>query len=177
MSQSTAEPSSGVTNNEQHGAWDEKALSRRRFMNITFWAATGISVAAIGLPATQYLAGRAAAEDGGNWVEVGVLTAFDPEIVNRVTYTVRAKDAWRDVERVGVLYAYSEDAGQSYVVLDGTCSHLGCIVHWKSEENHFACPCHAGHFTRQGEVMAGPPPRALSQVPAKIEDGVLWVQV
>lgn len=177
MTQSAIDASSGVTGDTQHNDWDEKVLSRRRFMNITFWAATGVSVAAVGLPATQYLAGRAAAEDGGKWVEVGALTAFDPETVNRVTYTVRAKDAWRDVERVGVLYVYSEDAGQSYVVLDGTCSHLGCIVHWKAEENHFACPCHAGHFTRQGEVISGPPPRALSQAPAKIENGVLWVQV
>lgn len=177
MSQTATDPSNHVTSDDQHDAWDEKVLSRRRFMNITFWAATGISVAAIGLPATQYLAGHAVAKDGGKWVELGALIALKPDAVNRVTYTVRAKDAWRDIERVGVLYAYSEDGGQSYVVLDGTCSHLGCIVHWKAEEELFACPCHAGHFTRHGEVIAGPAPRALTQLPAKVENGVLWVQV
>lgn len=177
MSQTATDPSTHGANDEQHDAWDEQVLSRRRFMHITFWAATSVSVAAIGLPATQYLAGHAAAKDGGKWVELGALTAFKPDAVNRVTYTVRAKDAWRTIERVGVLYAYSEDGGQSYVILDGTCSHLGCVVHWKADENHFACPCHAGHFTRRGEVISGPAPHALTQMPAKIENGILWVQV
>lgn len=156
---------------------DENALNRRQFLNVTFWAATGVSAAAIGLPAVQYLNGHTVSASGGKWVEVGKLSALDSQGVNRVTYRMRAKDAWRDIEREGVLYAYSEDAGLSYVVLDATCTHLGCVVRWKPEDDHFACPCHAGHFTRQGAVIDGPAPHALAQLPSRIEDGALWVQI
>lgn len=177
MSQLQSDQSRSEGDDEHRGAWDEQMMGRRRFLNVTFWTATGVSIAAVGLPASQFLVGHAMAKEGGKWVQLGAMSSFDPQAVTRVTYTVRAKDAWREAERVGVLYAYSEDEGQSYIVLDGTCSHLGCIVHWKAEDNHFACPCHAGHFTRQGAVIEGPAPRSLSQVPVKIEDDVLWVQV
>lgn len=155
----------------------ENAPNRRQFLTTTFWAATGVSAAAIGLPAVQYLHGRPAATSAGKWVEVSELSALDAQQVNRITYRLRVKDAWRDTEREGVLYAYSEDAGASYVVLDATCSHLGCVVRWKPETNHFACPCHAGHFTREGAVIEGPAPRSLTQLSSRIENGALWVQI
>lgn len=156
MSQTATDLSTHGASNEQHDAWDEQVLSRRRFMHITFWAATSISVAAIGLPATQYLAGHAVAKDGGKWVELGALTAFKPDAVNRVTYTVRAKDAWRTIERVGVLYAYSEDGGQSYVVLDGTlASGLRCALESRGEPFCLSLSCRSLYPSRRGDLQPG----------------------
>ncbi len=162
--------------NEAEGE-SKNVLNRRQFLNITFGAVTGVSAVAIGLPAVHYLNGHTVSASTGKWVEAAQLSALDPQQVNRVTYRIRAKDAWRDIEREGVLYAYSEDSGASYVVLDATCSHLGCVVRWKPAENHFACPCHAGHFTREGAVIDGPAPHALVQLPSRIENDALWVQI
>lgn len=162
--------------NEAEGE-SKNVLNRRQFLNVTFGAVTGVSAIAIGLPAVRYLNGHTVSASAGKWVEAAQLSALDPQQVNRVTYRIRAKDAWRDIEREGVLYAYSEDSGASYVVLDATCSHLGCVVRWKPAENHFACPCHAGHFTREGAVIDGPAPHALAQLPSRIENGALWVQI
>ncbi len=39
------------------------------------------------------------------------------------------------------------------------CTHLGCLV--KLTEDGFDCPCHGSKFDDQGEVVAGPAPRAL----------------
>ncbi|MFN3333502.1 MAG: ubiquinol-cytochrome c reductase iron-sulfur subunit, partial [Caldilinea sp.] len=155
--------------NEAEGE-SKNVLNRRQFLNITFGAVTGVSAVAIGLPAVHYLNGHTVSASAGKWVEAAQLSALDSQQVNRVTYRIRAKDAWRDIEREGVLYAYSEDSGASYVVLDATCSHLGCVVRWKPAENHFACPCHAGHFTREGAVIDGPAPHALVQLPSRIEN-------
>ncbi|MEH2256308.1 Rieske 2Fe-2S domain-containing protein [Nostoc sp.] len=34
------------------------------------------------------------------------------------------------------------------------CTHLGCIVKWDFEKNHFICPCHGSQYDSQGRVVA-----------------------
>ncbi len=52
--------------------------------------------------------------------------------------------------------------------LSTVCTHLGCKVYWQSDKNQFYCPCHAGVFSPQGEVLAGPPPKSLQTYPVEI---------
>ena len=56
--------------------------------------------------------------------------------------------------RVRIVSTPDGVAAQSLV-----CTHLGCIV--KETESGFDCPCHGSHFGPNGEVIAGPAPRAL----------------
>jgi cytochrome b6-f complex iron-sulfur subunit len=51
----------------------------------------------------------------------------------------------------------SNDRGLAALSL--ICTHLGCIVSRTKEG--FACPCHGSAFGAEGEVVAGPAPRAL----------------
>jgi len=44
-----------------------------------------------------------------------------------------------------------------YMAYSSLCPHLGCKVLWKSDEQQFICPCHAGAFNASGEAIAGPP--------------------
>lgn len=41
------------------------------------------------------------------------------------------------------------------------CTHLGCTVNWKREQNRFVCPCHGSQYDSQGRVIHGPARRAL----------------
>jgi succinate dehydrogenase / fumarate reductase iron-sulfur subunit len=41
----------------------------------------------------------------------------------------------------------------------------------------FRCPCHGGNFDRQGNVLAGPPPRPLDRYAFKVDSGHLLVEV
>ncbi len=50
------------------------------------------------------------------------------------------------------------------------CTHLGCIVQWKKDEGIFLCPCHAGKFDTNGNVISGPPPKPLPQYRLKVEE-------
>lgn len=45
--------------------------------------------------------------------------------------------------------------------LVATCTHLGCTPNWIKANNRFQCPCHGGVFTKEGDVVAGPPPNPL----------------
>ena len=58
------------------------------------------------------------------------------------------------------------------------CTHLGCIVKWQPTEHHaIYCECHGGMFTRQGEVVGGPPPRPLPRYPVEVREGQVFVKM
>ncbi|XGV97297.1 MAG: Rieske 2Fe-2S domain-containing protein [Leptolyngbya sp. BL-A-14] len=42
-----------------------------------------------------------------------------------------------------------------------TCTHLGCTVAWKADQNRFVCPCHGSQYDNQGRVVHGPARRDL----------------
>lgn len=55
-----------------------------------------------------------------------------------------------------------------YSALSAVCTHLGCIVKWVDDKQIFLCPCHGGQFTQKGEVLGGPPPKPLQNIPVNI---------
>ncbi len=154
------------------GSWDQEALSRRKLLEAGFWVLAGAGGVATAGVATRFLVGDSLEPKEQKWVEVGPVADLEPGKVHRITYAVKSKDAWRNVNREGVIYALTED-GTSFTIFDATCTHLACSVHWEEDKNHFACPCHAGIFSREGEVLDGPPPRPLVKLETKLEDGIL----
>lgn len=55
------------------------------------------------------------------------------------------------------------------------CTHLGCTVPWREDEDRFNCPCHSGIYNKKGEVLAGPPPRPLDLFQVNIVAGEIIV--
>ena len=48
------------------------------------------------------------------------------------------------------------------------CSHFGCVVKWKEDEQIYQCPCHEGRYDADGNVLSGPPPLPLAKVPVAL---------
>lgn len=155
---------------------DENTISRKRFMQISFWGLASFAMASIGGVGARFLAGNALKPRIKNEVEVGLVSELTKGMMHKVNYSFRARDAWREVQQTGTIFAYTSD-GINFQVLDGRCTHLGCIVKWKQSENRFACPCHQGFFTREGEVISGPPPKPLRMLDAQINNGLLYVKI
>lgn len=65
--------------------------------------------------------------------------------------------------------------GGGLVALSAVCTHLGCIVQWEKDKQDFLCPCHAGHYSADGIVTAGPPPKPLARLPFSVANGVITV--
>ena len=53
------------------------------------------------------------------------------------------------------------------------CTHQGCIVAYDAEERTLECPCHGSVFDAESgaEVLSGPAPRPLPEIPVRVEDG------
>ena len=67
-----------------------------------------------------------------------------------------------------------------FLALSSVCPHLGCRVHWESQNDRFFCPCHNGAFDREGNPVSGPPQAAkqsLVRFPLKVENGLLFLEV
>jgi cytochrome b6-f complex iron-sulfur subunit len=70
------------------------------------------------------------------------------------------------------------DAGGELRAFSAVCTHLGCIVQWQPTDHHaLYCACHGGMFTREGEVVGGPPPRPLPRYPVEVRDGQVFVKM
>jgi cytochrome b6-f complex iron-sulfur subunit len=75
------------------------------------------------------------------------------------------------------LRAYVARSGGELFALSPVCTHLGCLVRWNPFDNRFDCPCHGGKYDIRGNVIEGPPPRPLTRLPYRIENGIFYIGV
>jgi len=83
-----------------------------------------------------------------------------------VVLTARDEDGWYETKKQSVIFLDRDGSG--YRALSATCAHLGCRVHWDQAASQFKCPCHGGVYDRQGNVVAGPPPRGLERLSVRV---------
>ncbi|MBF0606688.1 MAG: ubiquinol-cytochrome c reductase iron-sulfur subunit [Candidatus Magnetobacterium sp. LHC-1] len=59
--------------------------------------------------------------------------------------------------------------------LSPVCTHLGCLVTFSRHKNAFICPCHGGRYDVEGNVIGGPPLRALTRLPMRVDHGKVYI--
>jgi len=50
-----------------------------------------------------------------------------------------------------------------FIALSRVCGHLGCLVGYDKFQSKLVCPCHAGAFNLDGQVISGPPSNPLNR--------------
>lgn len=153
-------------------------LDRREALKtLGFWAVTGAAATIVGIPGIRFAVGKSQEPGVEQWIEVGAPDEYESsqEFV-AVRYSLLAKDAWREVKREGLIWVKPTGDG-GFLALSATCTHLGCLVRWRTDEGQFVCPCHNGRFDAEGNVVSGPPPAPLHRIETKIENGQLMVKV
>jgi len=58
---------------------------------------------------------------------------------------------------------------KGYLAFSKVCTHLGCLVKFDKERQEFICPCHAGTFNLEGDVVSGPPPAPLRKCTGRMK--------
>jgi Rieske Fe-S protein len=56
---------------------------------------------------------------------------------------------------IGILAIYKDKDLNTYI-LDGKCTHKGCVLHWNNAERIWECPCHGSIFDYKGNVIRTP---------------------
>ncbi len=153
-------------------------INRRDFVKLaTAFVGTAIT-AVIGLPAIAYLLDPALKNRLKDaWVLLGPLEGFAVGQPTLVTFTRSAVNGWeKTANSYGVFVLRKSET--EVAVLSNKCTHLGCRVNWKAEQNAYICPCHDAIFDPDGKVLGGPPPRPLDRYEGealKIEEGVVKI--
>ncbi len=66
-------------------------------------------------------------------------------------------------------------SSKGFLAFSKVCTHLGCLVKYDPERQEFICPCHAGTFDLEGNVISGPPPKPLPRFSVRVEGNNLVI--
>jgi len=113
-----------------------------------------------------------------DWVSLGSLDSYPVGTPKLFTFTRTSVNGWeRTAKSFGVYVVRKSESEEDVEVFSNVCTHLSCRVKWDGGQQEYICPCHGAHFSIDGEVESGPPPRPLDQYEFKIENGDILIHL
>ena len=137
-----------MANNETSLAVDN---GRRKFLNWFLSTTAGAFLVSVTYPLSRYL--------------------IPPEVEESTASTVTLSIKPNDVKaNSGQIFRFGsqpailvKDTNGELKAFSAVCTHLACIVQYRSDISHIWCACHNGHFDLNGRNVEGPPPKPLEQ--------------
>jgi Rieske Fe-S protein len=141
---------------------EEAQVTRREFCNFL-----GLTSAALFLGAGGFAAKAAIdARKSETFTSVGIEGAqsLAPNSSLNFNYPTDGDSAILIRTADGTYHAYGQK-----------CTHLSCPVYYSRDHQRLECPCHEGAFeAATGNVLYGPPPRALDTIELEIREGQVF---
>jgi Rieske Fe-S protein len=154
---------------------EEKPIDRRSFLSIATWTIGGLISAGMAIPAVAYIVGPTLKQnETEEWIPLGSVTKVELNTPTLFKAKIQRQTGWIVNEEELSIYVLTEN-GRDFIAMSNVCTHLGCRVRWIIEQGQFYCPCHNAVFDKEGQVVAGPPPRPLDRYKVKVEDNQLFV--
>jgi Rieske Fe-S protein len=130
--------------------------SRRNFLNWFLGTAAGAFIVSVLYPISRYLIPPQVEESSARTVTLSI----KPQ---------ELKPNTGQIFRFGSQPAILVDTPTGELkAFTATCTHLGCIVQYRSDLNQIWCACHNGHFDLNGKNVEGPPPKPLEEYTVNI---------
>jgi len=141
---------------------EEAQVTRREFCNFLGLTSAALFVGAAGFAAKATLDARESVSlpvariDGAEMLAPNTSLNFNYPTERDSAILIRTAD--------GAYHAYGQK-----------CTHLSCPVYYSRDHQRLECPCHEGAFdATTGNVLYGPPPRALDAIEVETRDGQVW---
>lgn len=141
---------------------DEAQVTRREFCNFLGLTSAALFLGAGGFAAKAAWDERqseslaAARVDGAEALAPNSALNFNFPTAKDSAILIRTAD--------GAYHAYGQK-----------CTHLSCPVYYSRDHQRLECPCHEGAFdATTGNVLYGPPPRALDAIEIETRGGQVW---
>ena len=123
-------------------------ISRRQFVNVLLGGGILGWLASVLYPVLSYLKPPKTPEANVQTVKAGLASAFPSNTGQIVKFG-----------RKPVILIRTE-AGD-FRAFSATCTHLDCIVQYRTDLKQIWCACHNGLYDLKGRNVSGPPPRPL----------------
>src|SRR5215203_2193101 len=141
---------------------EEAQVTRREFCNFLGLTSAALFVGAAGFAAKTALDAREAESLAASRIDGAELLA--PNSSLNFNYPTERDSA--------ILIRTADGAYRAY---GQKCTHLSCPVYYSRDRQRLECPCHEGAFdVATGDVLYGPPPRALDGIEVEMRDGQVW---
>lgn len=124
---------------------------RRNWLNWFLSTTAGAFLVSITYPLSRYLVPPDVEESTAHTVTL----ALKPQEVKP-----NSGQIFRFGSQAGILV---KDSNGELKAFSAVCTHLACIVQYRSDINQIWCACHNGHFDLNGRNVEGPPPKPLEQ--------------
>jgi succinate dehydrogenase / fumarate reductase, iron-sulfur subunit len=152
------------------------AAGRRRFFVRIIQGVHGVMGATLALVLGRAVMAPAFERREPLWLAAADADALADNVPVPVTVRVARPDGASEAVDRRVVYLVK--TGTSPVrAFDSTCTHLGCRTRFNPETMQIECPCHGGVYDTAGQVVSGPPPAPLAELPTRVEGGRVLVQV
>ena len=126
------------------------AFDRRGFLDVLLAVGFVSTAVAIVYPVSRFLIPPASGEPATASASAGKAAALKPNSGRIFKFGSRPGIVVRTAD--GDVRAFS-----------AVCTHLDCTVQFKSDTAQLWCACHNGTYDLGGNVVSGPPPRALEK--------------
>jgi Rieske Fe-S protein len=137
--------------------------SRRNFLNWFLGTAAGAFVMSVLYPISRYLIPPQLEESSARTVTLSIKPQ-ELKVNTGQIFRFGSQPAILIDTPTGELKAFT-----------ATCTHLGCIVQYRSDLNQIWCACHNGHFDLNGKNIEGPPPKPLEEYTVNVRGDQLVV--
>ena len=75
----------------------------------------------------------------------------------------------------GKIYQFNKDKvivvnnGGQLTACSAVCTHLGCLIQWKEDEELIYCACHGARYEQDGKIISGPQPLPLAPYNVRVD--------
>lgn len=157
---------------------NDESISRRTFFKAAIGLLNGVIALALAVPGLGFLLTPVFRKSSSSWIKLGAADNFSSPEPQKATFKYISEAGYTRAEKTGFVWVVADADGENpLTVLSAVCSHTGCNVAWQTDEQKFVCPCHEGRYTIRGEVVSGPPPRPLTQLATRIDNGQVLIQL
>jgi cytochrome b6-f complex iron-sulfur subunit len=126
-------------------------MDRRNFLNWFLSTTLGAFLVAVLYPVSRYLIPPKVEESTARTVTLSI----KPGDVK-----LNAGEIFRFGNQPAILVRTPANELKAFTAV---CTHLSCIVQYRSDVSHIWCACHNGHYDLNGKNIAGPPPKPLDE--------------
>jgi nitrate reductase gamma subunit len=148
---------------------------RRGFLKLATGILAFLVTIAVGIPVIGALIGPAFRSKKPSWAKVGDLNTLPVGEPTRLTFAVQTISAYIRETVLHDVWVIKQPSSE-VTVFSPICPHLGCEYNWNRQAGHFECPCHGSVYAINGKVLGGPAPRPIDTLPARVENGQLYVE-
>lgn len=153
-------------------------MPRRGFLKMAIAGLNGLIALALAIPGVGYLLTPVFRKGSQTWINLGNLNNFPSGEPRKAVFGYMTQlDYTRTEKKRFVWVRLHTGNSQELTVLSAECTHTGCNVAWHPDVDKFICPCHQGTYDINGNVIAGPPPRPLKELPVRIENNQVLVRI